>query len=172
MVVLTNSWNLTSQTSEICSSLHRTGKIPTVCECVHCSSTVFTYSQNYIHISQNWKQLLPCLSWMRDPRLKKEKWLSCVRYFIKQNLKKLWETTLRTLSQQNPLCSGWLKPDRLELCRCPRGSMVYWGRKKEETFHSCYPSVLPRGTFAGSIKLNHFVRQPGSQAGARNPRTA
>lgn len=51
MVIFINSGNLTSQISEKCSSLYRTGKTPTVCKYVHCFSTVFTSSQNYIPIS-------------------------------------------------------------------------------------------------------------------------
>jgi hypothetical protein len=53
MVPLFNTGNLTSQISEIHSSLYRTGKIPTVCKCAP-AFPLFSSppSQNYIPTSQ------------------------------------------------------------------------------------------------------------------------
>lgn len=62
MVAGINSWNLTSQTSERRSFWSRTGKTPTVCECVHRPSPVLTSSPNYIHTSQRGRQLPQFLS--------------------------------------------------------------------------------------------------------------
>lgn len=58
-------------------------------------------------------------------------------------------------------------------CADTEVALGYTG-KERRTRHStaAYTSFLPRGTVAGSIKLNHFVQQLGSQAGARNTRAA
>lgn len=117
-------------------------------------------------ISQKQKQLPPCLSWMRDPFLKKEKGLPSFRYFIKQNLNELWETTWGLSLRKVPSVAASSAHSAALNCADVESALGDTGeeRRSRHSTAAC-PSLLPRGTGAGSTELNHFVQQLGSRQG-------